>query len=475
MTMTKYTPEQGDLLDAVAAMPTVFIPGTYDNIRLVAAGAGTGKSFMSRKIVDQEQPKTALYMAFNKAIVEEGVQRFKGTNVICKTFHALAYQYAYSGKGIEDLTYTCLKENLSYTHKADIISAIDDFFVSSSTDMDAYMAFRFDDSDKGKLFADLACKYIQMMVDKKLPPTFNFLLKYFHLQLVEGTIECKYDMVILDEINDTTAVALEIFKLINAPKKIGLGETHQAIYQFLNLVNGFEELEDVPVMPLSQSFRCSEKIARDIERFMRKEAVEDFKFVGTDEPVQNGKTLYCTMTNASIIKAINDRAAIGKGFKLLRKPADIFACPLALMAANTGKMPYQKKYKFLADEYKYYQEGRDNKGYFNYLLEHVEDTEIQNAVRLLMNFKRQSINLYDVYTTAKTCRVDNSYTIATVFTSKGLEFESVYLADDLNRLIQNIRDEGGVKTEEDLVAYRCYYVAASRAGLNLYNAAMLHR
>ena len=475
MTMTKYTPEQGELLDHVALMPYADTEDDANgDIVLVAAGAGTGKSFMSRQIVEQEKPKTALYTAFNKAIVTEGIERFKGTNVICKTFHALAYQYAYAGKNIEDFTYTCIKENLSYGQKADIIKAIDDFYVSASTDANVFMVSRFGNKGKSKTHADLACKYMEKMVDGSISPTFNFLLKYFHLQLVEGSVKCKYDMVILDEINDVTPVFLEIFKLIDSPKKIGLGETHQAIYQFLNLANGFEELDGVPVLPLSQSFRCSEEIASRIQAFMRKEAVDEFTFVGTDEPVQNAKSLYCTMTNASIIYEINSRIAAGQSFNLLRKPADIFACPLALMAASSGKLPYQKKYKFLADEYEYYQEGNYSKGFFNYLLEHVEDTEVQNAVRLLMNFKRQGINLYDVYKNSKSAKVDERYTIATVYTSKGLEFESVYIADDMNRAVQNIRDNGGIQSEEDLVIYRCYYVACSRCSVNLHNAEMLN-
>jgi len=36
-----------------------------------------------------------------------------------------------------------------------------------------------------------------------------------------------------------------------------------------------------------------------------------------------------------------------------------------------------------------------------------------------------------------------------------------------------IRNNGGIITREDLVAYRCYYVAASRAGKTLINATAL--
>jgi superfamily I DNA/RNA helicase len=462
--MIKYTPEQHDIRDHIEA---------NDGILLVSAGAGTGKSFMAQQIANLLKPKNGLYTAFNKAIVTEGVSRFKGMNIECKTLHALAYKYVNPNK-IDDLTYTCITEKITYSKKAKVIKAVDMFFVSASVDMYDFMEEFFEEEDKGEQLAAIAIKYIDKMVDKEINPTFNFLLKYFHLMLVQGTIDCSYDLVILDEINDTTAVSLEIFKLIKAPKKLGLGETNQAIYQFLNLVDGFEELKDAPILNLTQSFRCSESIAKRIQTFMQTDVSEDFRFVGTDEPVQNGKFLYCTMTNALIINEIVDRMAKDKGFYLLRKIADIFACPLALMAASSGKEPFQKKYKFLSDEYRYYQESRDRgQSFFQYLLDHVEDQEIVNAVNLLLSFRRRNINLFDIYKLAKEAPVDHKYTIATVFTSKGLEFETVAIADDLNTKIQSIRENGGIQTEEDLVAYRCYYVACSRAGLNLHNATKL--
>jgi len=465
MSIIKYTPEQHDVMDHLVST---------DGILLVRAGAGAGKSWISRKSTDALKPKKGLYTAFNKAIVTEGVVRFKGTNVECKTMHALAYRHVNPSKDIEDLTYTCITENITYAKKALVIKAVDMFYVSNSVDMYSFMDDYFEKEPGGKQLAELSVKYIEKMVNKELNPTFNFLLKYFHLMLVEGTVKCKYDLVILDEINDTTAVVLEIFKLLDAPKKLGLGEPDQAIYQFLNLVDGFDELSNSPVLRLTQSFRCSIDIAKRIQNFMQDEVSKDFKFIGTDEPVENGKSLYCTMTNAFIINEICERLSAGKGFYLLRKPADIFACPLALMSVSSGKEPYQKKYKFLMKEFKYYQEA-PSKGlsFFQYLLDHVDDTEIQNAVRLLMSFSRRNINLFDIYKRAKAAPVDHLYTIATVFTSKGLEYETVTLGDDLNTKITSIRDNGGIQTEEDLVAYRCYYVACSRAGKNLINARML--
>jgi len=461
----KYTPEQHDVLDWMA---------DNDGILLVHAGPGTGKSFMSREIAELLQPTRCLYTAFNKAIVEEGVARFRGLNVECKTLHSLAYRFVQPKSEISDISYKCITENIKYQEKARIIDAIDKFYVSASVDMFLYMDEFFDDKRDAKL-KKLAIVYIEKMIAKEINPTFNFMLKYFHLCLVDGSATCEYDLVILDEINDTTAVALEIFKLIKAPKKLGLGETNQAIYDFLNLVDGFELLEDeAVVLPLTQSFRCSESIAMRIEWFMKKDVNLDYSFIGTDEPVRNGKSLYCTATNGSIVKEINDRLEGGQGFHLLRKISEIFAYPLAIVSSGNGKQVYQWKYKYLEDEYKEY-EKKSTRGYtwYQHLLDTVDDQETKTAVNLLLSLKRKGINLFALYKDAKNADVDLDYTIATVYTSKGLEFENVEIADDLNVRIQKIREAGGIQSHEDLVAFRCYYVAVSRCGVNLSNATAL--
>jgi superfamily I DNA/RNA helicase len=466
MTFTKFTPEQGDILD--------YVPEN-DGIVLVAAGAGTGKSFMSREVAAVLKPVRALYTAFNKAIVEEGIPRFKGLNIECKTFHALAYRYVQPKGEISDISYKCITEKLTYSAKASVIKAINMFYVSASTNMWDFMDEYFPEPEQESL-REISCKYINKMLSRELPCSFNFMLKYMHLMMVEGTISVEYDLVILDEINDTTAVALEIFKLIKAPKKLGLGETNQAIYDFLNLVDGFELLADESkLMHLTQSFRCSTIIASDIQDFWHKHVSKDFKFVGTEEPIRNGKHLHCTSTNSKIIQEISSCMETGKGFNLLRQLKDIFAYPMAIMGASRGGEVYQKQYKFLEDEFQSFNETR-RKGetFFSYLLEHVDDQETKSAVNLLLSLNRKNVNIFKLYKDAQNAQVDLNYTIATVFTSKGLEFENVYIADDLNGRIETILSNGGIQNHDDLVAFRCYYVACSRCGVNLMNAKMLH-
>lgn len=459
------TPEQFDVKEHLLSL---------DGMVLVSAKAGTGKSFLSRALVHFLKPKSVLYTAFNKAIVLEAAGKFDSSAVECKTFHALAYKYTKPNKDIRTTNYRDFPKNISYDVKYKVLQSLEAFYVSASTDIDSFFENFFEGEDNKESLISLAISTIGRMLDRKLPWSFGFMLKYFHLLIVENPDLIKYDLVILDEINDTTAVALEIFKLIKAPKKLGLGEPYQAIYAFMNLVNGFEELEGVPVYPLTHSFRCSKEIASGIECFMQEDLCSDFKFVGTDTPVANGETLYCTLSNASIVKELVFRLQRNKSFKLLRDPKDIFACCLAVLSASSGKEVYQKQYKYLQDIHKDWKQ--DNKGhawFFSYLTSEIKDEEIRSAVQLLNVLRLENINIFDVYSKVKNQRQGGDYTIATVYTAKGLEFETVVLADEFDYVIEKIKDNGGIRTPEDVVLYRCYYVAASRAGKVLENAKML--
>ncbi|WAK44675.1 ATP-dependent DNA helicase [Alteromonas phage vB_AmeP_PT11-V19] len=460
--MLRYTPEQADALDHILEV---------DGILLIEAGAGTGKTFMAKQFIEHLKPRKALYTAFNKAIVEEGKEKFKGLPIDSKTFHALAYSYVRPNK-IQDLSYREIKEPLNYSNKRYIITAIDMFFVSSSTDMYEFFEKHFYEHPKCEFMVETSAKYVNKMAERDIPMTFNFMLKFLHLALAGGDTSIDVDLVILDEINDVTAVSLEIFKLINAPKKIGLGETHQAIYQFLNLVNGFEELADVATtMRFTQSYRCGEQIALRIQNAMQTHLDPNFKFVGTDEPVKNGKTLFCTNTNSAIVGQIYKRLKESKGFKLLRDPKEIFAAPLAVSTAAQGKEPYQKKYHYLVDAFEEYKQENKYKSFYEYLSKVVNDEEINNAVKLLVQFANQGVNLFEVYKQAKEALVDETFVISTVFTAKGLEYETVYLSDDINTYyLKAIRGE--LEGQEAITAMRCYYVACSRAGCNLRNSVL---
>jgi len=466
--MIKLTPEQFESKEHLVH---------EDGMILVSAGPGTGKTFLAEQVINALSPAKVLYTAFNKAIVESGKKRF-GTNLVeCKTLHSLAYRYSQPKGEIRSTNYRDLPNSLTYGQKYEVLQAIESFFVSASSDMWEFFEDYFGKPKNRPLLIQTSLDTVHKMLDKELPWSFSFMLKYFHLMLIEDPKVCHYDLVILDEINDTTAVALEIFKLLDAPKKLGIGDPHQAIYSFMNLVNGFEELKDIPIYSLTQSFRCSKEIAYKIEQFMQSYVSSDFKFTGSDTPVENGKSLYCTMTNGSIIKELAYRLGEGKSFKLLRKPADIFACSLAVLSASNEREIYQSQYKYLQDVFNDWKSDSSGKykSFFSYVLKKLDDSEVHSAVRLLLGLQRRNINLFDIYKKVKSHKQQDDYTIATVYTAKGLEFETVTLAEEFDSLIAEAKQAGEENVEKQQTLFKCFYVAASRAGRILNNANELSR
>lgn len=438
-------------------------------IVLVDAVAGSGKSSTARLVVNTIRPKRGLYTAFNKAIVEEGRELFP-TNIECRTLHSLALSYVKPKLSIEPFTYLCVKEKLSYPDKYKVIQAMDEFYRSNSIDVYEFMVKLLD-----KKLATIAVQYVEQMFEDKIPPTFNFLLKYFHLLLAEDQIDPGYDMVILDECQDSTAVALEIFKLLTAKHKMGLGDQFQAIYGFMNLVNGFKILEDQAViLSLTKSFRCHTSIATKVETFGKHFLHEDFKFIGTDTPEKDGKTAYITATNSAIIKRLIKLHDQKQGYILTRPLKDIFACPLALVTASAGKPVLHKQYKFLDKEYKNYTMS-NYKSFYTYLNQETKDEEIKNSVNLLNHLRERSINIFDVLAKAKAIKKDRKITVGTYFSLKGLGFETVHIEPDLNGAVENAIEalEDGELTDAYFTHLKGFYVACTRARVSLINAVHL--
>jgi hypothetical protein len=54
------------------------------------------------------------------------------------------------------------------------------------------------------------------MADRKIPITFNYMLKELHTQLATGDLRIELDMLFVDEAQDLTPVMLDIFGLTQA-------------------------------------------------------------------------------------------------------------------------------------------------------------------------------------------------------------------------------------------------------------------
>lgn len=463
--LIRYTPEQADVLD--------YLTENDGGMLLVAAKAGCGKSFMAKRVVEELSIKTGLYTAFNRSIVEEMGGDFEYTGIECRTLHSVAYKYVKPTLEIQDFTYKSIVENVPYTDKRRIIDALNSFFISSSDCIYDYFEKYFHETSRSVRMTAIAISYVEKMAEGSISPTFNFLLKSLHLMLAEKTVVINVGIVILDELADSTPVAIEIFKLIEADIRLGLGDNWQSIYSFMNLVDGFDVLKnDAKILNLTQSHRCSVAIAERVEAKMQKVLHKDFAFKGTDNPYTDGRTLYCTLTNAAIINKIVERLEEGKSFTLLRKPSDIFAPALAVASASAGKVPYQKKYAYLVDLYSDYGKQQKYKTYQSFLLSELDDVEINGAVRLLSKLREKGINLFSLYKEVKDIKSDPKFVLSTCFTAKGLSMETVYIDEGFENKFREACNGEISDEEEALTIKKCMYVACTRAGKHLYTAVL---
>ena len=437
------------------------------------ACAGTGKTSTVKMGVAEMQPSRGLYIAFAKTVADEAQGEFPET-MVCKTIHAYAMSLIPRMK-IGYFGYRDIKEKLPFNDKLDIISAMEAFFGSDSTCMEEFFLELLEPHE-----AEIAVNYINKMLNLEIDATFGFALKYFHLTLAQGILDIpKYDILVLDEAGDVTAVSLDIFRLLKADHKVMVGDPHQNIFGFMNTVDGFNILKDEgTICKLTKSFRVANVIAKRVEKFCQTHLDKTFTYEGVDHTSEpKDETLYIARTNATMIGRMIDLIEEGKGFTLLRSPKEIFALPLALITASSGKEVFDSRFKYLEKEYrnaKAYAK-RHNKPKWSlqaYLsLEFGEDIALMAAISLLRKYSYSVI--FETFHHVKEMKSHPAITLGSAHSVKGLERDKVYIENDLNDVVIDLIKDGGASTQEQLTEFNLAYVAATRAKHELLNCKFL--
>jgi superfamily I DNA/RNA helicase len=438
----------------------------------ISAVSGSGKTHTLVGIAEKLKPNRALYIAFNKAIALEAKLKFP-YYVDCRTIHSLAYMYIIkdTNREIDFFTARNIKERLPYAKKLDVVAVMEEFFNSSEISLSFFDQY---DPD----IATTAKKYINLMVDAKIPCTFGFLLKYFHLQLQSGAIvPPTYDLLMLDEAGDTTGVILEVFKLMPATKKVMVGDPQQNIYSFMHTINGFEALYDEgKLLPLSKSFRVSEEIAEQVEHFCHAYLDTNMVFKGSPQLKKSETFAYISRTNSMLIERMIKLNKKNEQYCLTRDAKEIFSLILTLINLKRDSVIYDRRYKFLVDELIEYEESpehqRNYDSFRSFLMSNYgEEPSIKQACNILNKYSISTI--YDTYNRAKSMPKRAAITLTTAHSSKGCEYDEVYIEEDLNTVIAKC-NEATILTNEIQTEYRLYYVACTRARLKLHNADMLN-
>lgn len=396
----------------------------------INAFAGTGKTSTLQQLTSFYPNKKFLYLAYNKSIQIDAAGKF-GKNTEVKTIHSLAYKYVISSTKL-DLT------NIKNHNAKDFAN------IFKTTDQEGKIILnnftQYCNSSKIEHEFTNYSTYIQEIIEqidtKKLPVSFDYFLKKFQLLLTMGLVTKSYDVIMIDEAQDSNDVTLDILKKLNSKHKIIIGDKHQQIYSFkesaniMNLLKAYE-------LPLTQTFRFPKNIAHISNLLLEKYKDEKLKIYSNKEEVSfdeilkdESKTIgYISRGNSSLLSKMFEFSKNKIPYKTIRHPKEIFITIKDIgYFLNKNKFLISKENSFLKD--------------FNTedeLVKYIEDTKNKQLKSSLMCYNLifdsniESVLQLEVEATEYFISKNSfKYFLTTAHTSKGLEFDGIEVADDFS-------------------------------------------
>lgn len=420
------TEEQQSAVAASLKHPLVLVPSI----------AGSGKSYLLTHVAQLHGNENCMYLVFNKEMEREAREKFH-PDVRVSTSAALAYYYVVKlgnrdfqpNFGVSQIT----EKYIDKRDKEKVIYWFEKFCQSKYVNLVEFC----ETEPKAMKRIDLIRKYLLLMVKREIPSNFSFNMKYFHILLHKNKVDLDLNLLMLDEVQDSSTVVLEIFKLIKAKHKIAVGDAFQTLYSFTGSINGFEYLKDQnpKVVKLTRSFRVTEEVAKKVEQFGKLYLDPDFEFKGTDGGIDNGITAYLSRSNSALIQQMIIFHRENIPYRLTRSVTSIFEAVKVIMYLNR-KGVYNPKYSFLNRGIDSFYAG---KTLFTSLRSHIKEefnynTEIQSAINIVNSVGteklKETIDLANRY--VKLPKYKTSKTLlATSFTTKGMTFGTVHINKDV--------------------------------------------
>ena len=444
-----------------------------------------GKTSLLVELTKALNPTKALYLAYNRAIALEASRKFP-KSVTCCTTHSLAFKptVVEHKLNLGNFNYRNVHSSIDYERRCELVDYLKEYFLSAYIHFSDFIEAT--DIPITKLEVTLLESYISQMESGDMECTHEFYLKYFHILLATGHITYdEFDFIALDEAGDINPVTLEIVKLLPAKRKILVGDVRQNIYSFNHTINCFHVMQGQgKLFPMSQSFRVSPEIASRIHTFCTTYIDPSMQFIGTPQPDPVIRTrAIIARTNTSLISKMIELNELNTPYTLIRSADDIFALPKALcFLKHRGFMPPEFKYlqEDVNDYYEDFELRSTHKTVLAYLKAlYKEDVQISTAIGLLLKYGTKGI--LACYDEAKRHeRVKTNLYLCTAHSSKGLQFDEVYIMDDLNVAVAEIQilmkstDTSYLELSPDQQSeLNLYYVACSRAHKVLLNATQL--
>ena len=284
----------------MSVVPSAFQVAIYDFLEhetgsaIIQAVAGSGKTYTSvtgmSKIPGE---KSIISLAFNRDIAEESKTKVP-VGVDCATFHSVGMKswLRYVGRKIrveKDKTWKIIREEwpeelnnlygafcnkmVGYAKNA----GLGTYMLEDTPDEWEKLMYHFDvqlSSEEASVerALELCSKLLRFsQKQNKFIIDFDDML---YAPLCERATFNRYDVVFIDEAQDTNDVQIELLSRMIAPqgRLIAVGDEYQAIYGFRGAnSDAMEKIRDrfnCKTLPLSVSYRCSQNVVKEAQGYM---------------------------------------------------------------------------------------------------------------------------------------------------------------------------------------------------------------
>lgn len=453
-----------------------------DECLSIDAGAGASKTFTCKAILHFcTKEKKVLVLAYNNIIVSEMKDSFPNSVTVATT-HSLA----------RSLTKPYKKERLEATLTTQrvcdmlnlplfilglerkqlarmIVKLVSLYCTSNISTIGEYIAQnkeKLDLTTKDELLEQVvhyANRLWKGMTDRQsdLPVTHDVYLKEFVLLLLSGEVRLDFDVVVLDEAQDSAPIVQQLFQFINA-KKIAVGDKYQSIYEWRGAVNVMESLmqREQPQTRLTTCYRFGQSIAELANSLIGKYHGENPMFQGNPEKESHivfqhsfedrtEHALLLFRTNAALMAALMEKYEQGH------------LCHILKNAAEQKKLVCQARYLFAGRKVN----GGPLSSFLNWEeFEEYATANSSNEFRAFFSTIQQYgfDKMEQVLTQVSRVTIESAkYIFSTAHSCKGVEHDHVILWDDFDQSFD--RSEGQAKLQET----NLLYVALTRAKVTL--------
>lgn len=449
-----------------------------DNI-CIQAGAGTGKSSSLRYFAQQNPEKNFLVLCLNRANAEEcNNHPDKPKNIFYSTIHAITYREIVTKllrqklapylnykdiniKKLEDkgffdprLEAKELKEQKFNTIKA-IIEIVTLYCYSDNRNIaefarnyynlwfsKGYYTTNQDDIVINNILPLLSTEQIEELCEftrnywlylidegSEASITHDVYLKLFYLRDYNiysfwdkiNKEEHNIDVLCLDEAQDSNKLTIAIFDNSSIPQKIIVGDGMQQLYAWRGAVNAMMQFPHFTQGQLTNSFRFNQNIADQANNVLNL-AMADIRLTGKGTTnIVKSKAILCR-TNAAVLKQLYNYAVAKHKIYTTIDTEDLFSKLYHLQAVHFNTIP---KYPNKNLRHIMRKDALEEALYIS--------AELKALVKLSIGIMEHAGSLSKGINTIKQALVKNaSYaniTVSTIHKAKGLEWDSVLIAD----------------------------------------------